>query len=149
MSGADGVIGFNTTSGGSKSYQVYAGPADSTVSIKFTFDAPINSFGTFVTGFDTRSSLANLGKIHWTNSLGAQSVSFTNTLGLNNAQYLGFVDEGELFSEVTLTFNEVAGSPLRDTLQIDDVSYGVAVVPEPLSMVVLGAGMVAFTRRRR
>jgi len=130
------LYGFNTTTGGSQ----WLGFANG--SATFNFAKGTHSLGMYLTGLQTV----------FTTSLTLtffDGASETLDLPINvngGAQYYGFTDTAAITS-ATLT------NTSDDAWGIDDVTYNFTptAVPEPLSITLLGAGLVGlgFARRRR
>jgi hypothetical protein len=126
------LCGFNTTSGGSFFHLQVGG------SQTFTFATPIDSFGAYFTGWQ----------------IGTQTITYSNNqqvvlqmpgadINQGGAVFFGFIDAGA--SIVSITYDAV-----KDIVAVDDVRFGnSAAVPEPASLLLLGAGLAGAASRLR
>jgi hypothetical protein len=123
------VYGYNTTVSGSKYVSVYGGNAT------FTFNTTMYAFGAYVSG----NQISNI-NFSW-NDGSPQSQVIPSDFAHGGVAYVGFIDAAG-FTSVTLNgYNDILG--------VDDVHYSsVNPTPEPISMTLLGAGVLALLRRR-
>ncbi len=131
------LCGYNTTAGGSMFHLQYGGSTAGAGSETFTFATAIDSFGAYFTGWQ----------------IGTQTLTYTDgstvTLNMPGASssggtlFFGFIDAGASISSITY-------EAVNDVVAIDDLRYGVASVPEPSTLLLLGSGLVGlgFVRRR-
>lgn len=130
---ADGYWGYNTTVSGVNFVQNAAGD------LTFTFSTPIQSFGAYIGGtqLDYNDIIFNDGA--------GQTVHVPNpSSALGGITFVGFTDAGQSISSVTLT-------SIGDILGVDDVRFGLAIVPEPSSILLAAIGLAALgtVARRR
>lgn len=143
----DSTLGYNTTAGGSQYLRVVPIFDVGTASVTFGFDAPVQAFGTYITGLGTAA-----GALHVVFSDGtAQDLSVAGSAS-GGVQFFGFTDEGKFISSVQLQLTGVIGS--RDIFSVDDVRFVAAseAVPEPSTLVifaVVGLGASVYLRRRK
>jgi hypothetical protein len=139
------ALGYNTTPGGSQHLRATATfDSQSGLMLTFSFAQPIQSFGAFfsdteigypgplhVSFFDGTSQFFEIGK--------------TDTGG--GTLFWGVTNLGAPISSIS--FSTGATGFTRDIWGIDDVSYEVATVPEPASLLLVGAGLFGLARRYR
>jgi hypothetical protein len=134
-SGCGALCGFNTTSGGAQFLSLYGGSAT------FSFSAPVNAFGFYVTGLQTDQVPTET--LTFTDG-SSQVINVATSTGGGGA-FIGFTD---LSGVSSITYNAT-----NDIVAIDDVRFGsLSAVPEndSLALMAAGAGMLAiFARRRR
>jgi len=141
---------YNTTPGGKNffvDFTNYIAAGDSlTAQATFTFANPIDAFGAYLEGVGTPAGTG--GQVTFDFSDGSnQSLPATGFGdGSTDAQFFGFTDPGAQISSVTMTVNYTAPSPSPYTwayyFGVDDVTY--ATVPEPSSLMLLGASLAGF-----
>jgi hypothetical protein len=142
-------MGFDTTSGGTKHLQVvplWESPND--VDVTFTFSAPIDAFGAYLTA--TQTGIPGTFSLKFNNGE-SQTIAITESTGTGGILFVGFVDFGA--SILSITYHEAGSFTTgRDIFGVDDVVYHkVASVPEPAVWLLLSSGvarLVAWRRRR-
>jgi hypothetical protein len=143
----DTTVGYNTTAGGSQYLRVVPIFDVGTASVTFDFDAPVQAFGTYLTGLGTAA-----GALHVVFSDGtAQDLSVAGSPS-GGVQFFGFTDEGKFISSVQLQLTGVIGT--RDIFSVDDVRFVAAseAVPEPSTLAIFaiaGLGAGVYLRRRK
>lgn len=138
-------LGFNTTPGGSEWLQLFP-DFNSAVgeTATFSFAQPIDAFGANFT--DTQVSFP--GTITITFSDGASEVlSPVKNDDTGGVLFFGFTDLGKSISSIAI--NTGSTFETRDIWGIDDVRF--ETVPEPMTIAVVGAGLLGLglSRRRR
>jgi hypothetical protein len=129
----DSLFGYNTTSGGSVFVDVFGG------SLTFNFTQGITAFGAYFAGvqFNNLTLTYNDGS--------PQQLSIPFPSGSGGVGFLGFTNAAPIYS---LTINA-----LNDIISVDDVRFASAVavtpVPEPATLTLVGAGLLAGARRWR
>ena len=146
------VLGYNTTSGGSKFFQFAPSFVGTAESLTLSFTSPVSGFGAYFTG--TQSSVA--GSIHVVFSDGtANDLALTKNSANGGVQFFGFLDPGSSISSITVS--EVGPFNSRDIFGIDDIrlvpaaASGGSGVPLPLgafAAVPLMGAMSLWKRRR-
>jgi len=135
-SGGSAVLGYNTTSGGSKFVEFTPPFAQGTSSVTFTFDKSISAWGAWFTGVGTVPDTAV--SVAFTDGT-AQSYS---PLGSSSGgvSFFGFTDPGKSIASVTV--QEVLTGLARDIFGIDDVQfvYSAAALLSDLANAVKGVG---------
>ncbi len=135
------LYGFNVTAGGS---QWYGFPDFVATNATLTFNQPLISVGTWISGIQTLfTSEVTLELV------GGGTQSFSLPLNTNGgAQFFGIVSD-VAFTKVI--FHQLNNPGYADAFGIDDLSYGFAPVPEPAvwAMLISGFGLVGATARRR
>lgn len=137
------VLGFNTTSGGSKflGFSPIFDPAGNPF-LTFTYSSPINAWGAYFTGLEPNIS----GLVHVTFNDGtSQDIIIPDGSIGGGVEFWGFVSSGTPISTITLMETNVSGS--RDIWGIDDIVY--ARVPEPITLLLLGIGLIGVAGARR
>lgn len=140
-------VGFNTTSGGSKSLRVapVAGSV-STASLEFTFATPIVAFGAYLT--DTETLLPGTITVTF-NDGGTETMPVVKNAA-PGVQFIGFIKAGA--SIVSVRFDETGNfGGQRDIWGLDDMVYAVAdpvapanSVPVPASVWMGGVSMLGL-----
>lgn len=131
-------IGYNTTADGSQFLRVFPNSSNTnTVIANFSFNTPIQAFGTFITGLSTQ--IGNLNLVF--NDGTSQSLPVVGAPGqTGGVQFFGFTDEEKFITDVSLELQD--RSTGLDLFGIDDVRFvASASVPEPSS--VMGLLMVS------
>jgi hypothetical protein len=145
------TLGYNTTSGGARFYQVGATIVGGTTVLNsvltLTFGPGVTAFGAYITGIDTSQGVTTV-----TFDTSAQTFVLPTTAitpaGTTGSQFFGFIATGGVVNSIT--FTTVNGATSRDIFGIDDFIIG-AAVPEPATFGLMGAALVglAVLRRRR
>ncbi len=134
------IVGFNTTSGGSKFLRVVPNFTDSVHTASFVFDTPVSAWGAYFTGLGTAAGdLA----INFTNG-NTETFTLVGDPG-GGAIFFGVSEPGRQIATVDIVLTRIAGSP-RDIFSIDDVQFA---VPAPGAVGLLGVAGIAASRRRR
>jgi hypothetical protein len=139
------VVGFNTTSGGSKFLQTW-----NFDTVTFKFVNPIQAFGAYITGLGTRSGDVMLQFNDGSN----QSYNLSNILrngSPGGASFFGFTEAGKSISSVT--FAEMTGNrdDGADLYGIDDVRFVSSSQPIPTPALLpglMGVGLGVWRKRK-
>jgi len=110
------TLGYNTTAGGTKHVGVWPIFDIGTCSLRFTFDTPIQAFGTYVTGLGTANGNLFVQYVYG----GSQSIAVQGDPS-GGVLYFGFVEPGAAIASVTLALEDVIDT--RDIFGVDDVSF--------------------------
>ena len=138
LSGSSGILGFNTTLGGSQFLRHQPQSGDSTS--RFEFDTPIDSWGAYITGLGTAS-----GDLFIEYDDGStQSFPVTGN-DSGGTLFFGFTGADSPVVAVEASLLNVSGS--FDFFGIDDVRYG--SIPEPAAAGLLAVAAAAGLLRRR
>ncbi len=120
------VDGSNTTPGGSQFVEMIGG------TLTFTFAAPTQFFGAYLTGVQTDFYQD---KITFNDGT-SQTISLTGagtSSSVGEIAFIGFVDPGKSISSITITASDNNGA---DAIGVDDVSFQPGAVPEPSSLIL-------------
>ena len=150
--GGGAGLGYNTTPGGSRYAQVNNENVDvpGPTGLRFTFDAPIDSFGAYFTGVGSSQ-----GFVQVVFDDGAAQVVPLPGAPNGGVLFFGFTDPGRSISQVTVQTAGANGVLADDVFSIDDVRFRAALaqspVPEPATLATLGlmgAASLGYVRRR-
>ena len=139
------TLGYNTTPGGTKFLHLSPPANNPLAAAVFAFAAPIDSFGSYLTGLGTAS-----GNLHVAfNDGSAQDLTVTGNAA-GGVQFFGFTDFGKSISTVSLQILNTTSS--FDRIGIDDVIiHPAAVVPEAATacfgLALIGACLGTRPRR--
>lgn len=140
------TLGFNTTPGGTKFLHLSPPPNNPLAAAVFSFAAPIDSFGSYLTGLGTAS-----GNLHVAFNDGSSQDLTVAGNAAGGVQFFGFTDLGKSISAVSLEILNTTAS--FDRIGIDDViTHPATVVPEPATvcfgLALIGACLGTRARRR-
>jgi hypothetical protein len=141
-----GVLGFNTTLGGTEWLRMVPPFNSAGETATFSFASPVDAFGGYLTG----TQVGFPGPITVTfNDGSSQSLSVTKNNNTGGALFFGFTDPGAKI--VSISLNTGATGSTRDVWGIDDVRFAAAPAPEPASLGLLIIALIGLgaTRRRR
>jgi hypothetical protein len=133
------IVGFNTTSGGSKFLQ-----SQTNLTTTFAFANPIQAFGAYITGLGTSSGQALLEFNDGSN----QSYNLSNIFASSGgAGFFGFTEAGKSIASVAFVSATGSGA---DVYGIDDVRFvSSAQVPAPALLPgLIGLGMGVLRKRK-
>jgi hypothetical protein len=139
------VVGFNTTSGGSKFLRTW-----NFDTVTFKFVDPIQAFGAYITGLGTRRGDVML----QFNDGSSQSYNLSNILrngSVGGASFFGFTEAGKSISSVS--FAEMTGNrdDGADLYGIDDVRFVSSSQPIPTPALLpglMGIGLGVWRKRK-
>ena len=137
----DVKLGYNVTGNGSKHLRVVPIIEAGKVTVNFTFDIPVQAFGTYLTGVGTANGDLHLLFNDGTN----QDFSITGYAN-GGVQFAGFISKDAYITSVTMELQNIT-SDSRDIFGIDDVRY--VYTPEPATLLLLGLGARLCLRVRR
>ncbi len=135
-------LGFNVTASGSQHLRVVPAYDSAGGAVTFTFAVPVYAFGFYLT--DTQDNFPGPILVAF-NDGESQSLSITKNDYSGGALFWGYSNPGAAITSFSITTG--ATSDKRDLWGIDDVYY--AQVPEPRTMLLLGAGLAYLAWRRR
>ncbi len=140
VGGAEGgLYGFNVTPGGS---QWYGFPNFIGTSALFTFNAPTNSVGVWLTGIQSEFTASITVEL-----LDGSMESFFLPVNVNGgAQFFGAVSDIAFTKVLAIQTNNPG---VADAFGIDDISYNAVPEPATWAMLITGFGLVGFAARRR
>lgn len=122
------LCGGNTTVAGSHYAEAFGGD------LTFSFTTPVEAFGAYFSGLQVASQT-----ITYANG-GTQTVNIPDQA--SGGAFVGFTDAGASIISITI-------HSLNDIVGIDDVRFvNTTDVPEPVSMLLLGAGVAGVAARR-
>lgn len=143
------ILGYNTTSGGENHLRtIPSGSWDTgdSLTVSFIFDSPIQAFGAYFTGIE--SDIAGSVRIVFSDG-SVNSLALLESVG-GGVQFFGFTDFDKSIAQVDLIETNLGANGTRDIWGVDDVHYLAATtVPEPSTMLLMGAGLLAARARRR
>jgi hypothetical protein len=131
----DELYGYNTTAGGSQFVSLYGG------NLVFTFTNPITAFGAYFAGHQSPT----FGALTLTFNDGSpQTVQFPAIGSNGGVSFIGFTN--------ATPFTSLTVNAFSDIISVDDVRFSSAAVtpvPEPATLTLVGAGLLAGARRWR
>jgi hypothetical protein len=123
-------------------------PGSTFLDVKLTFSTPITGFGVFATDFRTTDDQLQYTVTYTDNSTQTASTNATTESKNGNVLFFGVIDTNPslLIKSIELTNT----SPdIDDGFGIDDVTIGVAAVPEPSSLCLVALGLPVLLAARR
>ncbi len=127
--------GYNTTPGGSQFLEFVPQLGVASASMTFHFEAPINSFGFYLTGVGNVNDDLHL---LFNDGISSHDIALTGSSS-GGIQFFGFTDPGGNIQDITLEERNVS-SMQRDVFGVDDVQF--VIVPEPSAGILLGVGLL-------
>jgi DNA-binding winged helix-turn-helix (wHTH) protein len=112
--------GYNITPGGEQYLGVSLVFEVGTATVDFSFDTPIQSFGTYVIGLGTANGNLSIEYDDGT----PRSISVRGDVQ-GGTQFVGFTASGASISQVTLALRNVSGGS-RDNFSVDEIRYTLA-----------------------
>lgn len=152
--GTYSLLGHNITSGGSKFLSVGPDNPFNPVSLTFSFENPIQTWGAYFTGVQ---GIRGKYFVEFTDG-SSQSLSLAENDD-GGVQFLGFTSAGKSISSITIAGQADSSGYMGDIIGLDDMRYVFAPseptqsVPEPasvLSLLVFGAvGASSMLKRKQ